>query len=458
VSEPSEQHTPSLVAGLQRYWLQVVGVVVLAAVAGMLYAAVSYTPKVAMKVGVSIATVTNGTTSTDTTKAASQVAAALGAPDVVARAESISGANIDSVSAVSAQDSSTVDVVVTSGSSGSASSGAGALVQAFQEVSAEKARAESDAQVAAIDEALKPLQANLTDVGERLSRESTASGAYAQLNTQYQSLTKQVEDLNTQRNEAVLAGSSGNYVVDVVADPAPSGSVLSAMSRYVPVAIVGALVLCLMAIAVIARRRPWVTGAESASAVLGTPLLAVGPKHSRWLPEPPAEVAPVVGLALQHTLSDDRPLALLLPVGRDVDGQLSADLVARTARTANDVANVMARSGTTVALVELGPARGARFTSTNLQVIDADQLWIDGSTTGKEVMAALHARGMEVDALLVVPDVDVSHESALDLFDASDAAVLLVLDGELLDPLLAMRREMDSLGHSALGVVVDPPA
>jgi hypothetical protein len=65
---------------------------------------------------------------------------------------------------------------------------------------------------------------------------------------------------------------------------------------------------------------------------------------------------------------------------------------------------------------------------------------------------------MVVDALLVVPDADVSHESALDLFDASDAAVLVVLDGELLDPLLAMRREMAPLSHSALGVVVDPPA
>jgi uncharacterized metal-binding protein len=200
-----------------------------------------------------------------------------------------------------------------------------------------------------------------------------------------------------------------------------------------------------------------VSGPDSASEVLGAPLLAVGPKHSRFLPEPPAEVAPVVGLAFQHALSADRPLALLLPVGRDTDGALSAGLVARTSRLANEVANVMARSGTAVALVELGPARGARFTSTNLQVIDAEMLWIDGSTNGKEITAALAARGMEVDTVLVVPDVDVSHESALDLFDTSDATVLVVLDGELLDPLLAMRREMDSLGHAALGVVVDPP-
>jgi hypothetical protein len=447
-----------LVAGLQRYWLQVLGVVVLAAIVGALYAAVSFSPKVAMTVGVGVASRTNGTSSSDAARVTSEVAAALAAPDVVARAESISGANIDSVSAFSAQDSSTVDVVVTAGSSGAASSGAGALVQAYQEVSGEKAKAESDAQVAAIDEALAPLKADQTEVGDRLRLEPTSSGAYAQLNTEYQSLTKQVEDLNTQRSDAVLAGSTSNIVVDVVADPAPSGSLLSSMSRYVPVAIVGALVLCLMAIAVIARRRPWVSGADSASEVLGAPLLAVGQKHSRFLPEPPAEVAPVVGLALQHALSTDRPLALLMPVGRDTDGSLSAGLVARTAHMANDVANVMARNGTTVALVEIGPARGAKFTSTNLEVIDADELWIDGSTNGKEITAALGARGMDVDTLLVVPDADMSHESALDLFDASDAAVLVVLDGELLDPLLAMRREMDSLGHVALGVVVDPPA
>ncbi len=458
MSEPSEQHTPSLVAGLQRYRLQVLGVVVLAAIVGMLYAAVSYSPKVSMTVGVAVASQSNGTNASDASRVTSEVAAALAAPDVVARAESISGSNLDSVSAYTAQDSSTVDVVVTAASSGSATSGAGALVQAYQEVSAEKARAESDAKVAAIDEALAPLETKQAEVGDRLSREPANTGAYAQLNTEYNSLTKQVEDLNTQRSDAVLAGSTSNVVVDVVADPAVSSSLLSSMSRYVPVAVVGALVLCLIAIAVIARRRPWVSGAESASEVLGAPLLAVGAKRSRFLPQPPAEVAPVVGLALQHTLSGDRPLGLVLPVGRNTDGSLSAGLVARTSRMASEVANVMARTGTTVALVELGPERGARFTSTKLQVIDADGLWIDGSNNGKEILAALAARGMDVDAILVVPDADVNHESALDLFDASDAAVLVVLDGELLDPLFAMRREMDSLGHAALGVVVDPPA
>jgi hypothetical protein len=446
----SEQHVPSLVDGLQRFWKPVLAVLVAAAVVGFGYAVATWNPTVTMTVGVEVATTPGSTNvnSNDAARSTSEVAASLSSPAVVARAESISGANLDSVSSVFDQQSSTVDLVVGAASVGAAESGAAALIPAYDQVTAETAQAASDAAVAAIDDTLGPLLVQQTTVGNDLAGTQSNSGAYAQLNTQYQSLTAQIEELNKQRSEALLSATAKPVNVDVVSEPAASSSRLSAIIRYVPVAVVGALILCLLAIGVYVRRRPWVTSPEVAADVLGASLLAVGPD----------DVSPVVGLGILHDLPDAIGLALVLPVGTRTEAGLDPDLVARSDNLVDRIARGLTQAGSPAVAATVDRDGRCTVTTANRSLVVLDSLWADGTNTGDGVVSLLAKRGVGTDVVLVVPDASLDQGTLLSLVELSDTIVVVVRNGEWLEPLATTRRELRSLGRDPLGVVVDPPA
>jgi hypothetical protein len=460
MSEPLEQHTPSLVAGVQRYWRQVLVVVIVAAIVGLLYAVVSFTPTAGMTVGVEIATnpTDGGVSGNDAARATSEVAASLSSPAVIDRAETKAEVNIDSVVTFTETQSSTVDVVVTAGSLDAAERGASALVDAYNEASKEDDDAALQERLAAIDGTLGPLQTELDQVGRDLAATSGAGGAFSQLDSRYQSLTQQLEDLTKTRNAAILAASANNVVVTIASAPSPSASLVGSILRYVPVAMVGAILLCLLVIAVVVRRRPWITSPEAASDVLGTPLLAVGPQGGVIRSHVEIDVAPVVGFAVERALPSPTGAALFLPIGGSASGRDPVAVSARTARLAEQVAAVVQRGGREVALASVHADGGVSVVTPNGSKVEL--LSLAGVSTGADTdfSPLLGKAGEGVDALVFVLDAGLHPEVVLDVMAGSDVVVPVILDGEDVEPVLAARREFASLGLRPLGLVVDPPA
>jgi hypothetical protein len=455
VSESFDQHTPSLVAGLQRFWLPILVVVLFAGMLGGAYAVATFTPTVGMTVGVDVATSpsSGSVNSNDAARATSEVAAALASPAVMERTEELAGVNVDGIDAFSEEDSSTVEVVISAASVADAEAAADSLVLAYTEVSTESARKVLETRLAAIDESLEPLEEERSTVGQQLGQVPAGSGEFAQLDSRYESLTAQVQALSTQRSEAILAASGTDIVVDVASAPAASSSVLSAIMRFVPVAMVGALVVCMLVVVYLARRRPWLTEAEYAGDILGAPLLAVGPRSPGAAQS--GEVAAVVGLSVQRALPSKSAMVVFLPIGAKESATRS--VVERSAMLAEQVSNVMARAGRKVTVAHVGSHGEVRFGSPDGSTADLAELWVDGSANAEELTSALRARGIDADVVVVAPQSDLGPEALLDLVDASDLIVVTVLSRSPLDPMYTARRELTSLGRTPLGVVVDPP-
>ena len=81
-------------------------------------------------------------------------------------------------------------------------------------------------------------------------------------------------------------------------------------------------------------------------------------------------------------------------------------------------------------------------------------LWSEFSGR-EEFEATLRQVGVDADLVVLVPVVDVEHDVLLDLMLLADVSVVAVRTGEVIEPLVTLRRDFDALGREPHGVVAD---
>ena len=359
-----------------------------------------------------------------------------------------SSANIEKIESYWTQGESTVKVVITASSAQGAEDAANALLDAYGSVDegqrderSATLTTELDGEIASINTALAT---NLDDLNVAATPAETA-----RLQSERQSLLDRRTDLQQQRVAARLAANTPTAAVTVAAGPEAGQSRISLLVRYVPAGMVLGLVGSMIAVAWVARRRPWITSPEIAGRVMGAPVLAVGDANrSQDGEEGRDEVAPVLAmLTLRSTAEAASGIALLVPCGpREVDrGAFSV---------AQDMRSVLERAGAKVAVLHVAPSGRTALVGPLGAEEHFDGLWTEFS--GRDHFeATLGQMGVDADLLVLVPDSGVEHEVLLDLMLLADVAVVATRTGSALDPLLALRRDFDAIGQEPRGVVTD---
>jgi len=443
----SEDYTPSLVAGLVRFRTRVVATVVAFAVLGAIYALVSWQPQATLSVAVQVSSgVSNQNIDAD--RATSEVAAQLGSPQVVDAAEEAAGVTIDSVVATWSQGQSTVGVVVTAGSDSAAEAGANALIPAYQQIRSEQNSALLQVQLDAIDASIADIDNSINLTQSQLAAQPPNSAAAADLEAELDILNARRNQLRSDRDAAQVAASAQTVSVSLADGPDQGPGRVSLLLRYVPAAVVLALVLCLAAIAVVERRRPWLSDLDTARRLLGAPVIAVGQRDAAGN-QVADDVAPVVAMSLLRAMGDADPgIALVLPRGPVSLGDSAMALADR-------MQPVLERAGASATILSI--------TTTGRAFV------IEGGQVGKEIPGlwnelgsrehfekAIEGAKLGADVVVLVPVVDVEHEVLLDLVLLADASVVATSLGTDLAPLFALRRDYEALGRRPDGVVLDP--
>lgn len=444
----AEEYTPSLIAGLSRYRLRVLATILAFALLGAVYAMVSWKPEAAITVVVQVSSGVANQNNINPDRATSEVAAQLGSPEVIAAAEASSGVAIDKVTATASQGQSTIAVVVGAGSASDAAGGANALIPAYNQVRATQDNQQIQAQLAVIDASVADIDNSISLVNTQLESVPATSARAAVLQTELDTLAARRNQLRSDRDQAQIAASSSAISVSIGDGPNPASGRVSLLTRYVPAGVVVGLLLSLGVIAVAERRRPWLVDADSAARLMGAPLVAVGSG-----PGGPGErvfddVAPVVAMSILRVIGD-APLgvALLLPRGGTEVGDATAHL-------AEHMVPVFERAGAQVAVLAVTSA-GQAFRMVAGSVGDEiPGLWNEFAGRD-ELEKGFRAAGLDADVVVLVPAPEVDHEVLLDLIVVADAIFVSTETGTDLEPLFALRRDLEALGRRAHGVVVD---
>jgi hypothetical protein len=439
-----EDYTPSLLAGLARYWKQVTVVVAVFAVVGAAYAWSSWSPEASMAV---VVRVPDNASNPD--RVTSEVAAELASPDVVKAAEEASQTSVAAVNTNWAQGESTIGVVVESSSADAAASAADALLPAYDSVVAARADAVLQSRLSTIDTAIASVDDDLEANAAELAAAAPGSARATAAQSQQTALLTQKTQLKDQRSQAQVAAAASQVGIAIAAGPDPGSGRLSVMVRYVPAAIILGLLVAMGGVAVIERRRPWIADPAMASSLLHAPLLGVGPGPGERSTHHGADaIAPVVAMSVLRAVGDTRTgIALLVSRGHHEvsDGALTL---------AKDMTPVLERAGAKVAVLALA-ASGA----THLYAADGTSAEIEGfwnEFVGRnEFESSLQEAGLIADLYLLVPVADIEHELLLDLVLLADVSVVATASGALLEPLVALRRDFDALGCEPHGVVAD---
>ncbi len=446
----SEDFTPSLWAGIVRYRTRVVAAVVAFALLGAVYALVSWKPEATMKVVVQVASGVGGQNSNvNADRATSEVAAQLASPQVVEAASSQSGVTIDKVSASASQGESTIAVVVSAGSDTASEAAANALLPAYQQVQLAQNQQQLDEQLRVIDASIADVENNINLTTTQLAGVAAASNEAATLRTELDTLNARRNQLRTDRDAAQIAASTAKVGVSVGSGPNKGPGRVSLLSRYVPVGIVLGFLVSIAVIAVVERRRPWLSDPTTAGRLFGAPVVAVGSRTETVAGMPAEGIAPVVAMALQRAAGDADPgIALLVPRG-------PRDLSMAALTLAADMEPVLDRTGATVTLLSL-TSTGRILTVVDGRV-DTELAGLSEHLGNRDTFVKQLAEvGLDADLVVLVPVVDIEQEVLLDLVLMSDACIVTTATGSDLAPLFSLRRDLDALGVRADGVVLDP--
>jgi hypothetical protein len=450
-----EDATPSLLEGLARYRWRVLVAVVVAALLGATYAFAAWKPQATTSVGVQV--VTNaGTASGNGDRATAEVAANLSTPEVISVAEEMSGEDITELTATAPPGSTVITVTVTSTSVEAAEAAAGTIVDAYTRVEREDRAAAIQPQIGALQASLSDTEAERQAVLGQLVAVGPNSPEANELVNRAGKLSDRVTNISGQLDDFQLSLTAQPVTLVVSSAPAPGPSKMSLVARYVPAAIVGALVLALLAVAVAARRKPWLTSPEVAASLLGAPLLATA--TSRRAAKLRRDAAPVVALSLRRGLAhDERRLVAFVPTGVADDTRVTRDLGRSTVRLAEEVSGVLAGSGYKVATLRLATTGRIDVMAPDHSVQALDARWADvaGGPFGR-TLDGLEAVGVDADVILCIPSAGVEPELVLDLLVRSDAVVPVVAPGMPLSSLLDFEREARALDLEVFGVVSVP--
>jgi hypothetical protein len=115
---------------------------------------------------------------------------------------------------------------------------------------------------------------------------------------------------------------------------------------------------------------------------------------------------------------------------------------------------VLERAGAKVAVLAVAASGRAFLLRPEGTEEEIDGLWSEFSGRD-EFEATLRQVGVDADLLVLVPVVDVEHDVLLDLMLLADVSVVAVRTGELIEPLVTLRRDFDALGREPHGVVAD---
>jgi len=471
----SEQ-TPSLLSGMFRYWWIIALAVVLSIGVGFLAARQLWTPEVTLS---AIVQTSNTSSDASADRSTASVAARLASGGNLTQAETATGIEIKEASAATAPGSSTIEITLSADSLADATTVALAVVNQYQAGIVAAHQAEIDRQLALIDESLASVRAHLAEAEAAALAASPTSAQFGVQNARRAELAPRELELTAQREALLLNTAPPEGSVVIVSGPDAGPSQRSLAVRYVPAAVVLGLLAAILLIALLVRRRPWLTDPIHASEILGAPLLAVGESPRGGSSR--ADVAPVIAHAATRAIGDQSAGIVLILSSEVIGGSRGQGRsgTGEAERLAADVASVLARVGHQVSVVRVDAngkiavaasqvATGERVTTPgpNGDSHAADrgpgaavEAVVDVSRRvagGREILLSIPAEVGFVDDIVLVT-VSPALESAvlLDLIALADVTVPMVRTGMPLIPLVVLRRDLDAVGVRPLGVVAD---
>ena len=446
----NEDFTPSLVAGLLRYWKRVALVIALFGFLGGLYAWTSWKPQAVMTVNVQVANSAAIANANDADRVTSEVANLISSPEVIDAAEASSGVTIDEVTTSWSAGESTVGVTIEASTPESSQDAADALLASFEQVRADQVTAQVQPQIAQLEARVAALDEALTTNLQALNGAPQGSAAETRLQNERQTLNADRTQTQNLLDAAKLVAVTPTSTVSISSGPDAGPGHLSPLLRFVPSGMIVGLLISMAVVAVVERRRPWVTAPADAARVLHAPLLGIGPRgnqgptgaHGR------DQVAPVVAMSTLRVIGNATTgIVLLIPRG-------VADIADGAIVLAREMTPVLERAGAKVAVLAVAASGRAFLMRPEGVEEEITGLWSEFSGR-EEFEATLRQVGVDADLVVLVPVVDIEHEVLLDLILLSDVSVVVSRTGSILEPLVTLRRDFDAIGREPHGVVTD---
>lgn len=446
----NEDYTPSLLAGLLRYRIQVAVVVVVFGLIGALFAWSTWKPEAVMKVNVQVTSGSAAVNGNDADRITSEVANLMSSPQVLDATVTASGVTVDEILTSWTQGESTVGVRIESSSPESAETAAGSLLASFEKVRSDQIAAQVAPQIEQLNSTIARLDAELAVNLAAMGAATDPSATLTRLQAERQSLGTERSTAASALAAAQLAAVTPPATVTIASGPDAGAGRVSLLIRYVPAAMVAGLLLSMVVVAVVERRRPWVTAPTDAARLLQAPLLGVGPRGSQRATGAHGrdQVYPVVAMSTLRAVGNaPTGIVLLIPRG-------AAEVGDGSIRLARDMTPVLERAGAKVAVLAVAASGRAFLLRPEGVEEELANLWSE-FTGREEFEATLRQSGVDADLIVLVPVVDVEHDVLLDLILLADVSVVSVRTGELLEPLVTLRRDFDALGREPHGVVAD---